>query len=1065
MKITELSIKRPTLVVVGLVILTVMGMISYFSLNYELLPKFSIPTVTISTIYPGASPNEVENSVTKKIEDAVASMANLKDIRATSFEGVSVVVVEMNSDANPDLGLQEAQRKINAILSTLPDDVKAPSLDKVSLEDLPIITLSAAAKMDAKSFYDLVDQRLQPALSRINGVAKINLIGGEEREIRVNINSDRLQAYGISVLQIQQTINSSNLDFPTGKVMSAENQITVRLNGKYQNLEELRNLVIKTGPDGSLVRVRDVAEVQDGIKEVEKIARVNRQNAIALTVQKQSDANAVKVSEGVHKEIEALNKQYANIGLKISIAQDSTTYTLDSADAVIEDLFIAIFLVAFVMLFFLHSLRNALIVMVSIPASLIATFIGIKLMGFSLNLMSLLGLSLVVGILVDDAIVVIENITRHMEMGKNKVRAAYDGVAEIGFTVTSITLVIVVVFLPISLTTGLVSDILRQFCVVVIIATLFSLLASFTVVPWLSSRFGKLEHITNKTFFGRILLGFETQLDKFTHWITGILQWSLHHKRWALGAVIVMLIASFMLPAKGFIGAEFIPAGDKGEFLLQLELPKDASVQQTNAVTQQIENYMARKPEVTSQITTVGQTSGGFGSSQATGYKSEIDVLLVPYEKRTMATDVYAASIKRELSSKFPGVKIKTTPVGLMGASEAPLQLIVTGPDLKTVMGFAEKAAEELKKVQGSNEVKLSVEGGNPEIIVKTDRDKMAALGLNMQTVGATMQIAFAGNDDAKYRQGEYEYDINLLYDQANRRNLSDVQNINFVNDKGELVKLSQFADVREGAGPSQLERRDKATSVTVQGQVIGRPSGSVNADFMALVDKLQKPAGVFLIQGGDAERQGESNSTLGIALLISILLVYLIMVALYNNYVFPLVVLFSIPLSIIGALLALALTNNSLNIFTILGVIMLIGLVAKNAILLVDFANVKKAEGLSVDDALVEANHARLRPILMTTLAMVIGMMPLAFSKGSGAEWKNGLAWVLIGGLVSSMFLTLVIVPVVYKIFDGWTTRFSKPNPPNYDELMVADYEETDLRHEDQSFHHEEKVAEESFH
>lgn len=1065
MKITEISIKRPTIVVVGLVIIFVMGMISYFSLNYELLPKFSTPTITISTIYPGASPNEVENSVTKKIEDAVASMANLKDIKSTSFEGVSVVVVEMNNNADPDLGLQEAQRKVNAILSTLPDDVKTPSLDKISLDDLPIITLSASAKMDSKAFYDLIDQRIQPALSQINGVAKINLIGGEQREIRVNINPDRLQAFDISPLQVQQTINSSNLDFPTGKVMSQQNQILVRLNGKYQNLDELRNLVIKTGADGSLVRLRDVAEVQDGVKEVERIARVDRKNAIALKIQKQSDANAVKVSEGLHQKIGVIEQQYANIGLKINIAQDSSVYTLESADAVIEDLVIAIFLVAFVMLFFLHSFRNALIVMVSIPASLIATFIGIKLFGFSLNLMSLLGLSLVVGILVDDAIVVIENITRHMEMGKNKVRAAYDGVSEIGFTVTSITLVIVVVFLPISLTSGLVSDILRQFCVVVIIATLFSLLASFTVVPWLSSRFGKLEHITHDTLFGRILLGFERGLDRFTHWITSILQWSLHHKRWALGAVIVMLIAAFMLPANGYIGGEFIPAGDKGEFLLQLELPKDASVQQTNAVTQQVENYMAKKPEVTSEITTVGQTSGGFGSTQATAYKSEIDIQLVPKNKRNVASDIYAAQIKGELSAKFPGVKIVTTPISILGtANEAPIQLVVTGPDLQTVMPFAEKAAAQLRKVPGATEVKLSVEGGNPEIVVKVDRDKMATLGLNMQTVGATMQIAFAGNDDAKYRQGEYEYNINLLYDLSDRHNINDVKNISFINNLGQPIKLSQFASVTEGSGPTQLERRDKATAVTVQGQVIGRPSGSVNTDFMKLIDKLKKPVGIYLIQSGDAERQGDSNSTLGIALLISILLVYLIMVALYNNYIYPLVVLFSIPLSIIGALLALALTNNSLNIFTILGVIMLIGLVAKNAILLVDFTNVKKEEGLSVDDALVEANHARLRPILMTTVAMVIGMLPLAFGGGAGAEWKNGLAWVLIGGLTSSMFLTLIIVPVVYKIFDNWTSRSNKKSPDYYDKLMVADYVETDLRHEDSSFHHEEKVTEDSW-
>jgi hydrophobic/amphiphilic exporter-1 (mainly G- bacteria), HAE1 family len=1042
MKLAEVSIKRPTLVIVLFIVLILGGLLSYKSLNYELLPKFSPSVVSVTTIYPGASPSEVENTVSKKIEDAVSSMENIKKLDTRSYESVSSVIITLNSGTDVDYALNDAQRRINAMLKDLPEDVDPPSLNKFSLDDLPIMTMSASGKLEEAAFYDLMDKRIAPVLSRVEGVAKVNLIGGQEREIQVSIDADRLDGYGLSLLQVQNAILSSNLDFPTGSVQTREQDVLIRLSGKYKTVEELRNLVI-ANKNGAQVRLMDVADVQDTQKDVEKIARVNQQSAIAVQVIKQSDANAVGVSEQMHATIDKLQKDYASAGLKIDVANDSSIYTLKSADAVIHDLILAIILVAVVMLFFLHSIRNALIVMVAIPASLIATFIGMALLGYSLNLMSLLGLSLVVGILVDDAIVVLENIYRHMEMGKNRVRASYDATKEIGFTVTSITLVIVVVFVPIALSTGLAADIIKQFCVTVSIATLLSLLSSFTIVPWLSSRFGKLEKISNKTFFGRIIIGFEKGLHNFTNWVSNILKWSLAHKKTTLGLVLALFIGSFFLIGGGFIGAEFFAKSDRGEFLVQIEMPKDASIEQTNAMTQKAEDYLKGKKEVTKLIATVGQSSEGMGASQATAYKSEISVQLVEKKDRADASNIYAAKIKKELEPLLVGAKVKTVPVSILGSAEqAPLALIVTGPELDSVMVFAKAAMNELKTIQGATEMKLSVEAGNPEINVQVDRDKMAALGLNLSTVGSTMQTAFSGNTNGKFRQGEYEYDINIRYGSFNRQSMEDVSNLFFVNDKGEQIRLSQFAAIREGSGPSQLERRDKSTSVTVQAQTVGRPTGTVAQEWQAKFDKIQKPGGVNYVWSGDMENQSEGFGSLGIALLAAIILVYLIMVALYNSFVYPFVVLFSIPLSIIGALLALALTNNSLNLFTILGLIMLIGLVAKNAIMLVDFTNQRKAEGATTNQALIDANHARLRPILMTTIAMVIGMLPIAIASGAGAEWKNGLAWVIIGGLISSLFLTLVVVPVMYAIFDKLINKAKrgKKDLP-IEELMTAGY------------------------
>lgn len=1051
MKLAEISIKRPSLVIVLFMILTLGGLLSYSMMGYELIPKFETNMVTISTVYPGASPSEVETSVTRKIEDAVGSLENVKKVESSSYESLSVIMVQLNTGADVNYALNDAQRKVNAILSELPDDVDAPSLNKFSLDDLPIMTMSISSdKMNSKELYDLLDKKIEPIFSRVNGVAQVDLVGGQEREIQVSVDEKKLQGYQLSIADVQQAILSSNLDFPTGSLKSRTSKSTIRLSGKYKSIEEMSNLVISS-KNGAQVRLSDVATVFDTQQDVEKIARFNQNPTILMQVKKQSDANAVAVSESVTKTIAQVKENYKVQGLNLTVVDDSTDFTLAAADHVIFDLVLAVILVAIVMLLFLHNIRNAFIVMVSIPLSLIATFIGMYLMGYTLNLMSLLGLSLVVGILVDDAIVVLENVYRHMEMGKSRIRAAYDGASEIGFTVTAITLVIVVVFLPIAMSSGLVSDILAQFCVTVVIATLFSLVASFTIIPWLSSRFGKVVHLTGKNPFEKFILWFEKQIDKFTHWITEILEWALKTGLRRIMVVVVtfiILISSFSLVAFGFIGGEFFPKMDRGQFLVQIELPKDATVEKTNQITLQVEKYLRNDKNVVDLITTVGQQSSGFGASQATVYQAEVQVNLIDKAERAESTDILAAKFKRDLEEKFTGVEFKTAPIGLMGADNAPIEMVVTAADNETANKEAQRILELLRKVPGSVDAELSTDTGSPEVRVNIDRDKMASLGLNLSSVGQTMQTAFNGNTDGKYRAGEYEYDINIRFADANRQSIDDVRNIMFTNAAGEQIRLSQFANVDMSSGPSLLQRRDKSPSVKVLSKVVGRPAGDVANEWAAMFmeNEKTKPAGVNYIWSGDMENQTEGFGTLGIALLAAIVLVYLVMVSLYDSFVYPFVVLFSIPLALIGVMVILALTGNSLNIFTMLGMIMLIGLVAKNAIMIVDFANMRKAAGANTHDALIQANHARLRPILMTTIAMIFGMLPIALAKGAGAEMNNGLAWVVIGGLTSSLFLTLIIVPVVYSLFDSMLRRLGKDEKVDYESEMVSEYEHREL-------------------
>lgn len=1026
MSLTSTSINRPTLIVVIFSVLGLLGLISYFSIGYELLPKMSRQVITVSTSYPGAAPSEVENSVTKKVEDAISSLEKLDNIRSQSLEGNSKVIVEFKADADIDQAMQDAQRKINAIAADLPEDAKDPVISKFSVDEAPIMKMSVTANIDSRQLFEVVEQRIVPILSKLEGVANVGMIGGEQRQIRVNIDRTKLEAFNLDAHKVLSAIENSNVDFPAGSIKNESSETTIRLAGKFQDIKEIEDVVI-THRDGESIYLKDVAQVIDGTKETETISRYNAKPSIGLLMYKQTDANAVQVSDQVIGEMKKLEAEYSSSGLKFAIAQDSSEFTLKAAAAVNHDLLLAIVLVALVMLVFLHSMRNALIVMIAIPASLVSTYIAIYALGFTFNLMTLLALSLVIGILVDDSIVVLENIQRHMEMGKDKRKAALEGRAEIGFTAMSITLVDVVVFLPITMVDGMVADILRQFSLVVVVSTLMSLFVCFTLTPLLVSRFGKLAHPSRKQFGGRLILWIEEKVEKLTANYTGILKWSLAHKRWVLITTIVLLVGSFSLVGGGFIGNEFVNMGDRGEMVVKVELNKDATIQQTNLKTQEVEHYILSKPEVINVFSSMGKSNNQF-AAHGERYISEISVKLVDKSKRSISTEQFAQLIKKELEKKIEGAKINTSQVDIMGStSEAPIQLVLNGDNVDKLLAYADTILSKMKMVPGTSGQKISIENNKPEISIAIDKEKMTALGLRMDQVGSIITLAFNGNSDAKFTQGQYDYDITVKLDAFHRESVMQLEQLSFVNGLGQNIRLDQFARVSRAIGPAKLERKDRMSSVSVSSEVVGRPQGTVGKEIQALVQKDPLPAGISISYEGNMKQQADAFGSMGLALLASIVFVYLIMVALYNSYIYPFVVLFSIPVAMVGALLALALTMQSLNIFSILGIIMLIGLVAKNAILLVDCTNQLKERGYGVVDALIESGRTRLRPILMTTIAMVIGMLPLALASGAGAEWKNGMAWALIGGLTSSMILTLVVVPVVYLIIDKIKSRFSK--------------------------------------
>lgn len=1018
MTITELSVKRPTLAVVIFTIVALLGIVSYVGLGYELLPKITSPQISISTIYPGASPSEVENSVTTNIEDAVSALEGVKSITSTSQEGISIVNVELTYNADVDQALQDAQRKVNNIVGQLPDQVDQPSVDQFSFDDLPIMRLGVSSQMDANEFNDLVENDIKEKLSRIEGVARVQVIGGNEREIRVNVDRDKLKAYGLSILQVTQAISAANLDFPTGNIKDDKQQVTVRLSGKFKDVEDIKGLEITTGKDSS-VRIEDIAEVYDTTKEVTTISRIDGISSIGLTISKQSDGNTVQVAEDIKEEITRIEADYADKNLKIAVAQDSSVFTLEAADAVIFDLLLAVGLVAIIMLFFLRSWKDSIIVMVSIPVSIVATFIAMGQLGYTLNLMTLLGLSLVVGILVDDSIVVLEQIHAEMEKGKSRMEAAMESWKKIGLSVMSITLVLIAVFLPITFVTGLIADLLKQFAVVVAFATGISLVVSFTLTPLLSSRFSEVITLRKEKILHKPLIAFENFLNGVNNFYKKALQWTLSRKRITAFSLLGLVIASLLLLVFGFIGSEFVKNGDNGEFIVELELPKESTIEETNLATLAVEDILLKDEIISSVFSTVGTGTGGGGNSSNL---AQINAKMISPDERTISSEQYARDIKIKLTKNIPGVKFKTAAVGMVGGSTAgPIQVVLTGNDIDILMQTADEVKRTIESVNSTREVELSVEGGNPEVAIEVNRDQMAALDLTMNTVGNTMQNAFAGNTQYKFRDGENEYDINVKLDQFDRQNIEDIRKVTFLNTSGQLIELQQFADIEQSTGPSRLERDNKRSSVSIGAQVVGRPVGTVSTEVQTAIEEMEMPEGVEFEMGGDLESQTEAFASLGLALLMSIVLVYLIMVALYESYAYPLVVMFSVPTAMIGAFLILALFQESLGVFTFLGLIMLVGLVIKNAILIVDAANQFKTEGMESVEAIVNAGLSRLRPILMTTLAMVIAMIPIAFASGAGAEWKNGLAMVLIGGLTSSLIFTVIIVPVMYVVIDIW--------------------------------------------
>jgi hydrophobic/amphiphilic exporter-1 (mainly G- bacteria), HAE1 family len=1035
MWLTNLAIKRPVVILMLFAALIVLGWRSRSDMAVDLYPKIDFPFITVTTIYPGAGPEEIETLISKPIEDAVGSVNGMKNIQSTSMEGISNVGIELELGTNTDTALSDVRAKVDAVRMSLPDDAKSPVVSKFDIGSMPILYMGISSKRPAQELRQLADDVIKDRLGKVKGVASVTITGGDQREIQVNVDKSRLEAYGLSIDQVTQALSSGNLNLPSGRIKEGNREYSVRTVGEFSSADEIRNLKINFsgGTDGGRVlTIGDIAQVADTTAERESAARLQKKDSVGITIQKQSDANTVDVAEGVKKELEAM-KSVLPKDVSIAVSYDQSNKVLEALADVNVSLVLGALLAVLIVFLFLHNIRGTFIVAVAIPASMIAAFIPISFGGFTMNMMVMLAFSLAVGILVDDSIVVLENIYRHLSKGEEPAQAALNGRSEIGLAAITITMVDVVVFLPIAFMGGIAGMFFREFGITVAVATLFSLLVSFTLTPMLASRwYRKNEAVEAST-------GIFAKFDQFYHMLDtryrGLLAWALRHRWQVVVAGFVSLVVILMVVSP-FLGFEMFPKSDEGRITTTIEMPVGTSLQATDAVAAQVENVVSKIPEVDSVFTTVGSTQGGFHGGESGANYSQVTISLREKESvgdrflrafqkhpKRVRTDQEIAQEIRRKTAGIPGGRVMVQTAAALGGGGSAIDIELTGSDMAELNTVAQKIKPLLASTEGVINTDVSWKVGKPEVKASVDRIRAAELDLTVGQIASALRTSIDGSTDTHFRENGKEYDIRVRLNKFDRYSLSDVGRIVVGSVEGTPIFLQDISQITRDTGPTKIERKNRQRKVSVTADLApGYQVGNV-ARILGEGLKGIPMGGVHMNFGGEEEHRRESMGDMGSALMLSVVLVFMLMAALFESFLTPLIIMFSLPMALIGAILALGVTGESLSIISMIGFIMLMGLVTKNAILLVDYTNTLRGRGYERNTAILEAGPTRLRPILMTTFAMIFGMLPTALKLGRGSEMRAPMAIAVIGGLIVSTLLTLVVIPTLYTLMDDLAT------------------------------------------
>ncbi len=1011
MFLSEISIRRPVFTVMIIIALLVFGYISFKQSTIELFPKVDFPFVSIRGVYPGASPEVVESEVTEPIEEAISLLPGIKTMQSVSTENVSIVFVEFEMEIDIDVAIQDVRDKIAGIIGQMPAVVKAPVVEKLDLDAIPILGYIVSADMPPADLALFVKDQVKMPLQQIKGVGTVTVLGTREKEIRIWLDLEKMKALQVGAQEVIYALKAKNLEIPGGRIETGEREYIVKTKGKLKNVAEFGEIVIRY-VDGRPIRIRDVAKVEDGLEDRRTLARFNGKSAVGLLILKQSGANTVKVADSIKAEVERLNKEMPR-GIEIIETVDTSVFIRDSFEGVIEHIFEGGLIAVLIVFLFIRDFRSTIIAGAAIPTSIIATFIFIKVMGFSLNMLSLLALALSVGMLIDDAIVVLENIHRHVEKGVEPMKASFEATREIGLAVMACTFTIVAVFLPVAYMEGLVGRFFYQFGLTVSFAVLVSLFVSFTLTPMLCSRFLK---VGSKK--GRFVFVLESVFLAVEGGYKRLLGWSLRHKSLTVTIAVIAFISSFVVIP--FLGVEFEPSFDDAQITVWLEAEQGTSIDVMESYIEPVEAILLTHPEITKVYSTVG--GGGIPDVN----RANIFVGLVDKSDRNISRDDFMAKIRKELKG-IPGLKVIVSEVEYMGSgvTRLPINFVITGSNIKQLQSISEAIVEEMKATPGFVDVDTDFRAGKPEVRVHINREKAADLGVDVLNIATTINALVSGEQEVtKYKDDGEEYDVKVRLMDEYRNQPEDLLGLMVFGPEGELINLASIASVETASGPSRINHFARQREISINANLEDMPLG----EGIAFVEKIASDKlepGVKATWLGFADMMKEGFAAIFFAMFLSVILIYMVLASQYENFIHPLVIMFCLPLALIGAVLALLIADLTINILSLIGIIMLMGLVTKNGILIVDFTNQLCRKGMGTEEALMTAGPIRLRPILMTTFAMIGGMLPVALGLGAGSEIRAPMAVAVIGGLITSTLLTLIVVPVVYSLFDQWTHWF----------------------------------------
>ena len=1007
MFISERAIRRPVLTTTVFLAVIVFGLVSFTRLGIDMMPNVEFPVVTILTVYPGADPETVEREVSEKLEEAVSTINGVRNLRSMSAESVSQVIIEFELEVPSDRAVQDVRDKVSGVVQSLPADVELPKVQRFDFGSAPVLQLAVGGPGTIDEITLFARKRVKEQIQQIPGVGSVDIIGGQERQIRVWVDPEKLDAVGIAVTDVVQALMAQNLQFPGGRLKAGGIEFVVNVDGELKSLDAIRDLVIlesKAKP----ITIGDVARVEDGLEDERSAARLNGKRAVTLLIRKQSGTNSVEVGDRVKARLEEIRETFPP-GWQVLVAADSTTFIKTMVEHVEFDIVFGGVLAVLVVFLFLRNLRSTLIAAVAIPTSLIGTLTFIKALGFTFNTLTLLALSLSIGILIDDAIVVIENIYRRFERGQKPNEAAASGAAEIGLAVLATTLSIVAVFVPVAFMRGIVGRFFYQFGITVAVAVLISLVVSLTLTPMMSAKFMG-ETKGNAVF--RVLERFLSAVDRGYRSIIG---WALRH-RFATVLFAVMVFVASLTMGVLFLKTEFKPGFDMGELNISVKMPTGTALEQTSKLAEEIATRVrGMKGIVLSTVASVGS------DAQKKQNLAAIYVKLTEKNRRSMSQSQVMSRLRAELSG-YGGATISVEEVNwvVSGMANAKIQVGVRGGDLAELDRVTRRLASELGKIHGFVDLTTSYEGGKPEVRVFIDRDRASRLKVMTAQVGQAIHVLVGGVEASKFREKGEDSVILVQLEEANRRSPEQIARLKVRNLSDKLVELANVTRIDMGSGPTQIDRQSRQRQIMIMGNL--DPSLTLG-DAVPIIKRLAArvvPKNLTVSFEGEARHMKESFDNMIFSLILAIIMVYLVLAAQFESYLHPLTIMVSLPMSVVGAFGALLLTGGTLSIISMIGIIMLMGLVTKNAILLIDYTNtLRRRDGMERNDAILKAGPIRLRPILMTTFAMVFGMMPVALSRGYASEMRSPMAVCVIGGLIASTLLTLVVVPVVYSLFD----------------------------------------------